>query len=107
MHPGLLLRQARERLGLTYREVERASYELAVVDTSVRRGRQQRLDHRTRPADVLCGSAVRLPLRVVRPGWYATGDAAPPALALFTGSLAYTRGSRSGRARDRRSYTPE
>src|SRR6267143_3919818 len=29
MHPALLLRQARERLGLTYREVERASYELA------------------------------------------------------------------------------
>jgi hypothetical protein len=34
MLPGLRLRQARERLGLTYREVERASYELAA-----RRGR--------------------------------------------------------------------
>jgi hypothetical protein len=36
MHPGLRLRQARERLGLTYREVESASHELAA-----RRGRSE------------------------------------------------------------------
>ncbi len=40
MHPGLCLRQARERLGLTYREVERASYELAS-----RRGRPEFILH--------------------------------------------------------------
>jgi transcriptional regulator with XRE-family HTH domain len=47
MHPGLLLRQARERLGLTYREVERASYELAV-----RRGRTEFIMHISRLADI-------------------------------------------------------
>jgi len=47
MHPGLLLRQARERLGLTYREVERASYELAV-----RRGRTEFILHISRLADI-------------------------------------------------------
>jgi transcriptional regulator with XRE-family HTH domain len=48
MHPpGLLLRQARERLGLTYREVERASYELAV-----RRGRSEFILHISRLADI-------------------------------------------------------
>ena len=30
MQPGTRLRRSRERLGLTYRDVERASYELAV-----------------------------------------------------------------------------
>ena len=38
MLPGLRLRQARERLGLTCREVEGASYELAA-----RRGRPDQL----------------------------------------------------------------
>jgi len=36
MLPGLRLRQVRERLGLTYRDVERISYELAA-----RRGRPE------------------------------------------------------------------
>jgi hypothetical protein len=31
MLPGLRLRQVRERLGLTYRDVESASYELAAL----------------------------------------------------------------------------
>jgi transcriptional regulator with XRE-family HTH domain len=47
MHPGLLLRQARERLGLTYREVERTSYELAL-----RRGRPEFIMHISRLADI-------------------------------------------------------
>jgi len=47
MHPGLLLRQARERLGLTYREVEKASYEVAV-----RRGRAEFIVHISRLADI-------------------------------------------------------
>jgi transcriptional regulator with XRE-family HTH domain len=47
MHPGLLLRQARERLGLTYREVERASYELAL-----RRGRTEFIMRISRLADI-------------------------------------------------------
>ena len=47
MHPGLLLRQARERLGLTYREVEKASYEVAV-----RRGRTEFILHISRLADI-------------------------------------------------------
>jgi transcriptional regulator with XRE-family HTH domain len=45
--PGLRLRQAREKLGLTYREVERASYELAL-----RRGRPQFILHISRLADI-------------------------------------------------------
>ncbi|GAC1619108.1 MAG: hypothetical protein PVS2B2_02900 [Candidatus Acidiferrum sp.] len=45
--PGLRLRQARETLGLTYREVERASYELAL-----RRGRPQFILHISRLADI-------------------------------------------------------
>jgi transcriptional regulator with XRE-family HTH domain len=47
MTPGLRLRQARERLGLTYRDVERASYEL-----STRRGRPEFILHISRLADI-------------------------------------------------------
>ncbi|HKW57342.1 MAG TPA: helix-turn-helix transcriptional regulator [Candidatus Acidoferrum sp.] len=47
MQPGLRLRQARERLGFTYRDVERASYELAV-----RRGRPELILHISRLADI-------------------------------------------------------
>jgi transcriptional regulator with XRE-family HTH domain len=47
MQPGLRLRQARERLGLTYREVEKASYELAV-----RRGRSEFILHISRLAEI-------------------------------------------------------
>lgn len=47
MHPGLLLRQARERLGLTYRDVEKVSFELAV-----RRGRSEFILHISRLADI-------------------------------------------------------
>jgi transcriptional regulator with XRE-family HTH domain len=47
MLPGLRLRIARERLGLTYREVERASYELAA-----RRGRPDFILHISRLADI-------------------------------------------------------
>ena len=47
MDAGLRLRQARERLGLTYREVERASYELAS-----RRGRPEFILHISRLADI-------------------------------------------------------
>jgi transcriptional regulator with XRE-family HTH domain len=46
MVPGSLLRQARERLGLTYRDVEQASYELAS-----RRGRPDFIIHISRLAD--------------------------------------------------------
>jgi transcriptional regulator with XRE-family HTH domain len=45
--PGLRLRQARERLGLTYREVEKASVELAA-----RRGRPDFILHISRLADI-------------------------------------------------------
>jgi transcriptional regulator with XRE-family HTH domain len=47
MFPGFRLRQARERLGLTYRDVERASYELAA-----RRGRPDFIVHISRLADI-------------------------------------------------------
>src|SRR6266852_7516667 len=47
MHPGLRLRQARARLGLTYREVESASYELAA-----RRGRSEFILHISRLAEI-------------------------------------------------------
>jgi transcriptional regulator with XRE-family HTH domain len=47
MNAGLRLRQARERLGLTYREVERASYEIAS-----RRGRPEFIMHISRLADI-------------------------------------------------------
>jgi transcriptional regulator with XRE-family HTH domain len=47
MLPGLRLRQVRERLGLTYRDVEAASYELAV-----RRGRPEFILHISRLADI-------------------------------------------------------
>jgi len=47
MDAGLRLRQARERLGLTYRDVERASYELAS-----RRGRPGFILHISRLADI-------------------------------------------------------
>ena len=47
MHAGLCLRQVRERLGLTYREVERASYELAT-----RRGRPEFILHISRLAEI-------------------------------------------------------
>jgi transcriptional regulator with XRE-family HTH domain len=46
MLPGFCLRQARERLGLTYREVEQASYELAE-----RHGRPEFIVHISRLAD--------------------------------------------------------
>ena len=46
--PGLrLLRKAREKLGLTYREVEKASYELAL-----KRGRPDFILHLSRLADI-------------------------------------------------------
>ncbi len=45
--PGLRLRQVRERLGLTYRDVERASFELAV-----RRGRPEFVLRISRLADI-------------------------------------------------------
>ncbi len=45
--PGLRLRQARERLGLTYREVEKASVELAT-----KRGRSDFILHISRLADI-------------------------------------------------------
>ena len=45
--PGLRLRHARERLGLTYRDVERASYEVAA-----RRGRAEFILHISRLADI-------------------------------------------------------
>ena len=47
MIPGLRLRQARERLGLTYRDVERASYDIAS-----RRGRSDFVLHISRLADI-------------------------------------------------------
>lgn len=47
MLPGLRLHQARERLGLTYRDVERASYELAA-----HRGRPEFVLHISRLADI-------------------------------------------------------
>lgn len=47
MLPGLRLRQVRERLGLTYRDVEAASYELAA-----RRGRPDFILHISRLADI-------------------------------------------------------
>ncbi len=45
--PGLRLRQARERLGLTYREVEKASLEIAL-----KRGRPDFILHISRLADI-------------------------------------------------------
>jgi transcriptional regulator with XRE-family HTH domain len=45
--PGLRLRQARERLGLTYREVEKASVEIAI-----KRGRSDFILHISRLADI-------------------------------------------------------
>src|ERR1700676_1529326 len=47
MEPGTRLRNARERLGLTYRDVERASYELAC-----QRGRPDFIVHLSRLADI-------------------------------------------------------
>ncbi len=47
MDPGLRLRQARERLGLTYRDVERASFQLAA-----RRGRSEFIIRLSRLADI-------------------------------------------------------
>src|SRR6267154_4198781 len=47
MHPGTRLRNARERLGLTYRDVERASYELAC-----QRGPPDFVVHLSRLADI-------------------------------------------------------
>ena len=47
MLPGLRLRQVRESLGLTYRDVEKASYELAA-----RRGRPEFILHISRLADI-------------------------------------------------------
>lgn len=46
MFPGMCLRQVRERLGLTYREVEQASYELAE-----KHGRPEFIVHISRLAD--------------------------------------------------------
>jgi len=45
--PGLRLRHAREALGLTYRDVEKASYEIAV-----KRGRPEFILHISRLADI-------------------------------------------------------
>src|SRR3974390_2374304 len=45
--PGTRLRRSRERLGLTYRDVERASYELAC-----QRGRPDFIVHLSRLADI-------------------------------------------------------
>ncbi|MGB7435878.1 MAG: helix-turn-helix transcriptional regulator [Candidatus Acidiferrum sp.] len=45
--PGLRLRQAREKLGLTYRDVERASYQIAA-----NRGRPDFILHISRLADI-------------------------------------------------------
>src|SRR5277367_3566354 len=45
--PGLRLRQVREKLGLTYRDVEKASYELAL-----KRGRPDFILHLSRLADI-------------------------------------------------------
>jgi transcriptional regulator with XRE-family HTH domain len=47
MIPGLRLRQVRERLGLTYRDVERSSFELAA-----QRGRPDFIVHISRLADI-------------------------------------------------------
>lgn len=47
MIPGLRLRQVRERLGLTYRDVERSSFELAA-----NRGRPEFILHISRLADI-------------------------------------------------------
>lgn len=47
MLPGFRLRQSRERLGLTFRDVERASYELAA-----KRGRPEMILHISRLADI-------------------------------------------------------
>jgi len=47
MLPGLQLRQVRERLGLTYRDVERCSYEIAA-----KRGRPEFILHISRLADI-------------------------------------------------------
>jgi transcriptional regulator with XRE-family HTH domain len=47
LQPGTRLRKARERLGLTYRDVERASYELAC-----QRGRPDFIVHLSRLADI-------------------------------------------------------
>lgn len=47
IHPGLRFRQIRERLGLTYRDVERASFELAS-----RRGRPEFVLRISRLADI-------------------------------------------------------
>ena len=47
MNPGTRLRRSRERLGLTYRDVERASYELAC-----QRGRPDFIVHLSRLADI-------------------------------------------------------
>lgn len=53
MLPGLRLRQIRERLGLTYRDVERISFELAA-----RRGRSDFVLHISRLADIENHNAV-------------------------------------------------
>src|SRR5271167_1901478 len=45
--PGVRLRQIREKLGLTYREVERASYDIAL-----RRGRPEFIVRLSRLADI-------------------------------------------------------
>ena len=45
--PGLRVRHTREALGLTYRDVEKASYEIAV-----KRGRQEFILHISRLADI-------------------------------------------------------
>ena len=47
MLPGLSLRQVREHLGLTYRDVERCSYEIAA-----KRGRPEFILHISRLADI-------------------------------------------------------
>jgi transcriptional regulator with XRE-family HTH domain len=56
MEPGSHLRQARERLGLTFREVERASYQLAAL-----RGRADFIIHISRLADIENHGAIPSP----------------------------------------------
>ena len=53
MLPGLRLRQVREHLGLTYRDVERCSYEIAA-----KRGRPEFILHISRLADIENRNAV-------------------------------------------------
>src|ERR1700752_4575470 len=59
MIPGSRLRQTRERLGLTYRDVERASYQLAG-----KRGRPDFIIHISRLADIENHGAIPSPHKI-------------------------------------------